>query len=606
MFPDNKIPANRINPQSIAAMNAVPLPRDPVTGLYENSSGVLRQNNDNYSARLDYALRETWNVFGRYSISEENADIPATITGRDRINNARVQSAVLGSTKVITANLLNETRLSFSRNFIINGLPELSFNVDGQNTALPQFILVALRDHGRKRWVSTTREAAVSFRSAITISSYTTTSPGASDRHSFKFGAEILHLQYNRFESPASWVISSSLSGFTTRTAKNDGTGDPLASFLLGLPAIASRAVGPSRIDGRQWSYSFYAQDDFNLTPNLTLNLGLRYELAPPMYDKNQQISSIDYRNVPSPASVFAEGKTGFYQPMMFICGQSGTPRGCAYTDRNNFAPRVGIVWSANDKTVVRSGFGVFYAGNDLNPLFRLAAGLPGNIAQTLNSDNFIPRFRNYDVFGPAVVGPAQIQAAGIDMFQRTSYSMQWNMTVQRKLAKDTLVEVGYLANLGLKLEQNVQPNNALPGLGAVDPRRPYHGLQYAPATVFPSYITVQGNSVPGRIHQLPAALGAVELPCGAPTPRETLQQWSVLPELLHILESHHERPAVPECRRGRWSGELSRSGQLQSSGGPRSRIIPLCSIAGSTALFTICRSDTVKRSCRKVYQARS
>ena len=161
---------------------------------------------------------------------------------------------------------------------------------------------------------------------------------------------------------------------------------------------------------------------------------------------------------------------------MMFICGQSGTPRGCAYTDRNNFAPRVGIVWSMNDKTVVRSGFGMFYAANDLNPLFRLAAGLPGNIAQTLNSDNFIPRFRDFDVFGPAVVGPVQIQAAGIDMFQRTSYAMQWNLSVQRQVGKNVVVEAGYLANVGLKLEQNVQPNNALPGIGAVDPRRPYVG----------------------------------------------------------------------------------------------------------------------------------
>ena len=64
---------------------------------------------------MDYPIRETWNLFGRYSISEEKADIPATVTGRDRINNARAQSAVLGSTKVITSNLLNETRLSFSR-----------------------------------------------------------------------------------------------------------------------------------------------------------------------------------------------------------------------------------------------------------------------------------------------------------------------------------------------------------------------------------------------------------------------------------------------------------------------------------------------------------
>jgi hypothetical protein len=503
-FPGNKIPASRINPMAIAAMKAVPLPRDASTGLFENSSGVLRQNNENYSARMDYPVNETWNLFGRYSISEEKADIPATVTGRDRINNARVQSAVLGSTKVITSSLLNETRLSFSRNAILSGLPELNFNVDGKNLALPQFILSPYAIMGGTGGFNNTRGGGLIQVRDNNFQLYDNIAWRVG-RHSLKFGAEVLNIQYNRFESPSVLGDFQFTSGFTTRTAKNDGTGDSLASFLLGLPAIASRAVGPSRIDGRQWSYSFYAQDDFNLTPKVTLNLGLRYELSPPMYDKNQQISSIDYRNVPSPASIFAEGKTGFYKPTMFICGQNGTPRGCAYTDRNNFAPRVGIVWSMDDKTVIRSGFGVFYAGNDLNPLFRLAAGLPGNIAQTLNSDNFIPRFRDFDVFGPAVVGPVQVQAAGIDMFQRTSYSMQWNFTVQRKLAKDALVEAGYLANVGLKLEQNVQPNNALPGVGAVDPRRPYLGLEFAPGTVFPSYITVQGNSVPvGFINYLP------------------------------------------------------------------------------------------------------
>src|SRR5258708_27585777 len=132
--------------------------------------------------------------------------------------------------------------------------------------------------------------------------------------------------------------------------------------------------------------------DASHLLPIVPTNYGLRYELAPPIYDARQQMSSIDYRNVPSPAEVFASGKTGFYQPTLFICGQSGYPKGCANTDYNNFAPRVGIVWAAQPKTVIRAGGGVFYANTDANPLFRLAAGLPANIAQTLTSDNFVPR----------------------------------------------------------------------------------------------------------------------------------------------------------------------------------------------------------------------
>ncbi len=126
-----------------------------------------------------------------------------------------------------------------------------------------------------------------------------------------KFGGEILQVQYNRYEAPSAAGNFQFTNGFTTRTANNDGTGDALASMFLALPAVSNRSVGPSRIDGRQWIYSAYIQDDFRILPNLTLNLGLRYELAPPVYDVRQQMSSIDYSNVPSPQSIFASGKTG-------------------------------------------------------------------------------------------------------------------------------------------------------------------------------------------------------------------------------------------------------------------------------------------------------
>jgi len=302
--------------------------------------------------------------------------------------------------------------------------------------------------------------------------------------------------------------------GFTTKTAKNDGTGDALATMLLGLPQIANRAVGPSRIDGRQWSYSAYIQDDVRLTSKIILNLGLRYELAPPMYDDRQQMSSVDYSKIPSPQSIFAEGKLATYKPTLFICGQSGYAKGCANTDKNNFAPRVGVVWSATPKTVVKVGSGIFYALNDLNPLFRLAAGLPGNIAQTVNSDNYIPKFQNFDVFGPAVVSSSLtgLQAAGIDYNQRTSYSIQWNASVQRELAKDLVIEVGYLASLGFETRTERAAQQCAAG-----PRR-----HRSAASVWRRRICA-GHAVPqlrersgrfssGRVHQFPSAFGAVKL----------------------------------------------------------------------------------------------
>jgi len=503
-FPNNIIPASRINPLALAAINALPLPDIAWTSSFVNSTGILHQTNDNYSGRIDYVLSPSINLFGRYSIAEEDAIIPQTVTGRDNINNVRPQNFAFGLTKTLRPTLVSETRAAFNRYHQISGLPELNFDVNGSTSHLPQFIVSGYPTMGGAGSFVGTTGGGIALVRDNTYQIYENMF-WQHGRHSVKFGGEVLQVQYNRYEAPSALANYNFTNGFTTRTANNDGTGDALASLMLALPAIGNRSVGPSRIDGRQWNYSAYIQDDFRIMPNLTLNFGIRYELAPPLYDVRQQMSSIDYTTVPSPQAIFASGKTGFYTPQLFICGQSGYPKSCAYTDYNNFAPRVGAVYSINPKTVVRAGGGIFYANNDMNGLFRLAAGLPDNLIQTLTSNNFVPQYRGFDIFGPAVVGPVQIQQAGIDLHQRTSYSMQWTFTVQRELAHKMVFEAGYLATLGLKLEQNVQPNNSQPGTGAVDPRRPYYGVTYAPGTQFPSYVTVVGNTVPvGFINFLP------------------------------------------------------------------------------------------------------
>ena len=502
-FPGNQIPTQRLNALALAAARALPLPNNG-TSLYVNANGLLRQTNDNYSGRVDYVVSPNLNLFARYSVADENAIIPATVSGRDNINDVRPQNLAAGATKTITPTLVNELRVAFNRFRQVNGLPEIDFNVNGGTTHLPQFLVAGYPTMGGAgSFTGTTAGGIVSVRDN-TYQVYDNMF-WQHGRHALKFGGEVVQVQYNRYEAPSFLANYQFTNGFTTRTANNDGTGDALASFFLALPAVGNRSIGPSRIDGRQWLYSAYLQDDFRIRPSVTLNLGLRYELAPPVYDVRQQMSSVDYSNVPPPQAIFASGKTGFYKPAMFICGQGGTPKGCAHTDYNNFAPRAGIVWSVNPKTVVRAGAGVYYAASDFNPLFRLAAGLPDNLAQTLTSNNFTPQFRGFDIFGPAVVGPTQIQQAGIDINQRTSYSLQWSFTIQRELRRKIALEAGYMASAGLKLEQNVQPNNAQPGLGAVDPRRPYQGLVYASGTQFPSYVSVVGDSVPvGFINYLP------------------------------------------------------------------------------------------------------
>jgi TonB dependent receptor len=401
--------------------------------------------------------------------------------------------------------VVNETRLGYSRSRITNGLPELNFDVPGLGTTvLPQFNVAGYPQMGGAGGYTPGTSGGLALVRDNTYQLYDNIS-WTRGRHALKFGVSVDWTQYNRIETPNAVGSYQFTDGFTTRTARNDGTGDALATFLLGLPAVASRSMGPSRIDGRQRAWALYAQDTFRVSSRLTLNLGLRYEFSAPLSDARQQMASIDFRDVPMPRDIFAHGRTAFYKPTLFVCGVSGYPRGCAHSDRNNFAPRIGVAFEASPKTVLRAGAGVFYLNIDDNPLVRLAAGLPNNVSQTVNSDNFVPRFRNLDVFDTAVVGTAQVQAAAIDLRQRTGYSMEWTASVERQLGRLAVIEAGYVAVLGLKLEQSLQPNSALPGAGPVDARRPYAGLDFAPGTHFPDYVNVTTGSVPvGVINYLP------------------------------------------------------------------------------------------------------
>ena len=276
-FAGNVIPKDRINVQAFAAVNALPLPIDSATNSFVNSTGVLAQRNNNYSGRLDYTLTQNWTLFGRYSVSDEKAGIPSVVTGRDGLNNAVSKSAVFGSTKVLGANMVNESRLSFSRLRIFTGLPELTFDVNGTPTKLPQFLpTVYPIMGGAGGFIGTTGGGLVLVRDN-TYQAYDNLS-WTHGRHALKFGVEVDQVQYNRFEAPNVLGTFSFTNGFTSQIGKTTGSGDSLASELLGLPTQGSRSVGPSRIDGRQWTYAAYAQDDFHVLPNLTVNLGIRYE----------------------------------------------------------------------------------------------------------------------------------------------------------------------------------------------------------------------------------------------------------------------------------------------------------------------------------------
>jgi Carboxypeptidase regulatory-like domain/TonB dependent receptor len=493
-FPGNVIPTNRINPSVLAAMAALPLP-NVTGGFFINSGEVLQQNYDNVSARADYALSQNLRLFGRYSGATENASIPATLPDRAGLDNAGPRNAAFGLTEVISPTKVNDIRLGFSRLNFLFGLPEPQFQVSGAAATLPNFIAGQLNFGGAGPYNATGPGGIAQSRDNV----YQAWDVFAWQlgRHSLRMGGEFDAFQYVRFEYADPLGSLTFTNGYTNATGAapkaTDKSGDALATALLGLPQTAVRTLGPNRIDGRQKNYAGFVQDDFRVSSTLTLNLGIRYELSPPLQDIRHQMSSIDFSTAPSPITIFATGQQGKYSPLLYVCGRDGYPDGCAATNWKNFSPRVGAAWAVGAKTVVRAGAGLYYGTQDDNTLLKLAQSLPTTYNQTLTAPSaYVPSSTISNVFSPAVVGSASIQAAAIDPGQGTPYSPQWSLNVQRELASKTVLEVGYLGTGGVHLEQNVQVNNSMPGTTA---KRPYFGLTLSPAVqaalAFPSTATV-------------------------------------------------------------------------------------------------------------------
>ena len=474
-FPNNVIPTNRIDPSVSAAMQVLPLP-NVAGGLYINSSDVQVQNYGNYSGRADYQATSTLKIFGRYSGSTENSSIPVVLPGRANLDNAVPRNVAVGLTKVVSADKANDLRLGFNRLNFEFGLPELDFSVNGQTTQLPNFIVGQMNFGGAGPY-SGTGQGGVG-RARDNVYQIWDVFAWQHGRHALSFGGEFDRTQYVRFEYADPLGSLTFTKGYTDATAAapktGDLSGDALATALLGLPSNAVRTVGPNRMDGLQTNTAVFVQDDVRLTPSLTLNAGLRWEVAPPMRDIRDQMSSIDYSTAPPPVAIFAAGR--------------------AYTNWKNFSPRIGLAWSLNPKTVIRAGGGIYYGTQDANTLLKMAQSLPTTYNQTLTFNAYVPQNSNLNVFAPAVVGGQAIQAASIDPHQGTPYSPQWSFNIQRTVAPDWVLEVGYLGTAGIHLEQNVQVNNGMPGTSV---KRPFYGLTLSPAEQAQLAFPMSSTTVP-------------------------------------------------------------------------------------------------------------
>jgi hypothetical protein len=236
------------------------------------------------------------------------------------------------------------------------------------------------------------------------------------------------------------------------------GTGFDFADFLLGLPQTDSIRFGSSNTYFRTNSYNVFAQDDWRVASNFTLNLGLRYEYFAPWHEKYGRIANLDIAPRFSAVSVVTPSQPGLYT--------GAFPNGLVNPDRNNFAPRTALAWkpSAKSKVVVRMGYGWYYNPGIYNQFMsRLSAQPPFANSTTVNTSLANPLTL---ATGLTVTpsGKTITNTFAVDRNYRDMYAQSWNAGIQTDLPGSLVGEISYLGTKGTRLDVQEMPNQAPPG----------------------------------------------------------------------------------------------------------------------------------------------
>jgi outer membrane receptor protein involved in Fe transport len=284
-------------------------------------------------------------------------------------------------------------------------------------------------------------------------------------KHSLKIGGDVLRVQYYQ-------PTNSNFNGTFTFNGKL--TNDGFADFLLGSPSSTSRKIGTVTNHIYSSALGFFVQDDYKITPNLTLNLGLRYEIQKTPYEKYGQMSNYvpslgkvilaDDRTVPNlQATVTSVGLTG----LVGLARDYGLPFSLVNTNYDNFAPRVGFAWRpfGNNRTVLRSGFGIFYTGSRLSA-FRtdLTGGFPFSISQSFTGSTSNPSLLTLgNPFPTSLAKVTGVTTAnGFEVNPPSPYLESWNLTIERELGLGVAVEAGYSGSKGTHLGRKYDLNQQL------------------------------------------------------------------------------------------------------------------------------------------------
>ncbi|MCL5670582.1 MAG: TonB-dependent receptor [Acidobacteria bacterium] len=274
-------------------------------------------------------------------------------------------------------------------------------------------------------------------------------------RHTVTFGGGFRHYRLKNIQSSIPRGSFSFNGHFT---------GNSFADFLLGVPNQTQIGYGSS-IQYLKWLDQYlFAQDDYKILPNLTLNLGVRWEYSQPPTAPNN-----------------AQGRFSFSEQRYLVVGVDPIPRGVVDTHKLDFSPRVGLAWSPTPKTVVRTGYGLYWLGyNDGIDLVFLHHIRPFLVREDIPANPTIPNLFTYTSFAPPpppseTTNFAKYPDPGARIFtyfpnQPLPYVQQWDFDVQRELARNLMVDAAYVGSHSIRLWGRLNLNQASPDADLSNP----------------------------------------------------------------------------------------------------------------------------------------
>jgi len=497
-FLNNQIPSDRINPQLEAfLMQYLPSPNMTMMGSGADSNNYLDIRNETHrqdegTVRVDHVFQNNDTVFGRYSVSAERGFSPSsgmTSTSENlpgfgvNFDNLS-QQAVATWNHAFSSSKLNTVSLAFSR---------LSMDRTSQNNGVNDFVtqlgIQGVGFGGPGAWGAPwfaaqgytgigDTFAATPMHAWDTTGELRDTFAWQRGRHGIKFGGDFRRYiwpMWGFFQNRGYYQYTN---GYTTEFGFNDGSGNGFASLLLSLPAVKQRQAGVPQMNLRNWGYDAFAEDSWQITSTTTVNFGLRYEYTSPLYDRRNTNSNLIFQNG---------------VPQVFIGGEQGYPRGLMYSNKHNFAPRIGIAKNLPRAGLVfRAAYGIFYTPVDENTWCNQRHNVPYVFPETQQADNFTPPaalFASGLNFGTPVLGngtlkPTTVSFTAFDPNAPAQYVQQWNTQLEKSFGGNTTLAVGYLGARGFHLQRAHLINNAPPGPGPIGPRRPFKTLTFVNGTV--------------------------------------------------------------------------------------------------------------------------